>query len=230
MPASFGRPRALAVGVSAFALVVVAAGGTLAASTNPPTLYACYNTSGQVAMSDLNTCRLPGGGRLVSWGTQPVPGPTGATGLTGATGPTGATGATGAKGEPGSGTGWAHHSTVVNGDTWTLFSTADYTVTVTCLNTGINTGVLRVTTSAPNAHAVVNRWQWTEKDGTTGRQDLEILAGSYDNFYLDPGTGYVAQLGQPSDGAPVAMVTIAETDLDALPFTGCDWVANWQLP
>ncbi len=37
MPASHPRPRALAVGIAAFALVAVAAGGTLAASTDPPT-------------------------------------------------------------------------------------------------------------------------------------------------------------------------------------------------
>ncbi len=87
--------RTLAVGTAAFALVAVAAGGTLAASTNPPTLYACYNTSGQVAMSDLNTCKLTGGGRLVSWSTVPQPGPTGPQGATGATGPKGAQGASG---------------------------------------------------------------------------------------------------------------------------------------
>ena len=75
MPASRSRLRALAVGVSAFVLLAAGAGGSLAASTNPPTLYACYNTYGQVAMSDVNTCKLAGGGRLVNWGTAPVPGP-----------------------------------------------------------------------------------------------------------------------------------------------------------
>ncbi len=96
MHRSRSRLRALAVGVGAFALVVVAAGGTLAASTNPPTLYACYNTYGQVALSDVNTCKLAGGGRLVSWGTAPVPGPTGPQGATGVAGPTGPVGPTGA--------------------------------------------------------------------------------------------------------------------------------------
>ena len=48
MPALRSRPRALAVGVAAFMLVVVGAGGTLAASTNPPVLYACFNAYGQV--------------------------------------------------------------------------------------------------------------------------------------------------------------------------------------
>ncbi len=92
------RARAIAIGIGAFALVSVAAGGTLAASTNPPTLYACFNTSGQVAMSDLNTCKLAGGGRLVYWGTAPVPGPTGPTGATGSVGPTGPQGPTGVSG------------------------------------------------------------------------------------------------------------------------------------
>jgi hypothetical protein len=45
MPASRSRIRALAVGVAAFALVAVAAGGTFAAS-NPATLYACYDNYG----------------------------------------------------------------------------------------------------------------------------------------------------------------------------------------
>ncbi len=92
-----GRFRALAVGVAAFALIAVAAGGAFAAS-NPATLYACYDAYGNVRMSDVAQCRLPGGGRLVYWGTVAVPGPTGPTGATGATGPTGPTGATGATG------------------------------------------------------------------------------------------------------------------------------------
>ena len=89
--------RTLAVGAAVFALVAVAvaAGGTLAASTNPPTLYACYNAYGQVAMGDLNTCKLTGGGRLVSWSTAGVPGPTGPTGPIGPTGAQGAPGVSG---------------------------------------------------------------------------------------------------------------------------------------
>ena len=55
MPASHPRLRVVAVGISLFALVAIAAGSTLAASTNPPTLYACYNAYGQVAMGDVNT-------------------------------------------------------------------------------------------------------------------------------------------------------------------------------
>ncbi len=97
------RVRALIVGAGVFALVAVAAGGAFAAS-NPATLYACFNTAGQVAMGDVAQCKLAGGGRLVSWPTVGVPGPTGATGatgLTGATGPKGATGATGADGPAG---------------------------------------------------------------------------------------------------------------------------------
>jgi hypothetical protein len=97
MPASRHRIRALAVGVGAFALVAVAAGGTFAAS-NPATLYACYDVSGNVRMSDVPQCKLATGGRLVNWSTVGVPGPVGATG---ATGPTGATGATGPQGPSG---------------------------------------------------------------------------------------------------------------------------------
>jgi hypothetical protein len=98
MPVFHPRIRPLVVGASALALVAIGVGGTVAAS-NPPTLYACYDVNGNVRMSDSAICKLPGGGRLASWGTTGVPGPagvTGATGATGATGPTGATGATGA--------------------------------------------------------------------------------------------------------------------------------------
>jgi hypothetical protein len=86
------RIRALAVGGAAIALVAIGVGGTVAAS-NPATLYACYDTNGNVRMSDSAICRLPGGGRLASWGTAAVPGPTGATGPAGPSGPIGPTGA-----------------------------------------------------------------------------------------------------------------------------------------
>ena len=89
MPASRIGARSLAVGVAAFALVAVTSGGTLAASTNPPTLYACFNTSGQVAMATVPQCKLAGGGQLAYWGTAGVPGPTGPQGATGAIGSTG---------------------------------------------------------------------------------------------------------------------------------------------
>ena len=57
------------------------------------------NTYGQVAMSDVAQCKLTGGGRLVYWGTTPLPGPTGAVGPAG---PTGAMGPTGPAGVAGS--------------------------------------------------------------------------------------------------------------------------------
>ncbi len=95
MPAFHPRLRATMVGIPVFLLGAVAVGGTVAAS-NPATLYACYNATGAVAMSDTNQCKLTGGGRLVYWDTAGVPGPTGTTG------PTGPTGATGAQGAPGS--------------------------------------------------------------------------------------------------------------------------------
>jgi hypothetical protein len=101
MPVFHPRVRALVVGAAALALVAVGVGGTVAAS-NPPTLYACFNTTGAVSMSASNTCLLPGGGRLATITTAGAAGPAGATGAagptgaTGSTGPTGATGATGA--------------------------------------------------------------------------------------------------------------------------------------
>ena len=91
MPAFRHRIRALAVGIGAFALVAVAAGGTFAAS-NPATLYACYDAYGNVRMGDTAQCKLPGGGRLVTWSTVGVAGPTGPMGPTGPTGPTGPAG------------------------------------------------------------------------------------------------------------------------------------------
>ncbi len=96
------RLRPLAVAVGAFVLVAFAAGGTFAAS-NPPTLYACYDVYGNVRMSDVAQCKLPGGGRLVSFNTVGPTGPTGPAGPTGATGPTGPMGPkgdTGASGAP----------------------------------------------------------------------------------------------------------------------------------
>jgi hypothetical protein len=100
MPAFRPRIRALAVGIGAFALVVVGAGGTFAAS-NPATLYACYDVYGNVRMGETAQCKLPGGGRLVSWGSVGPQGPTGATGPSGPAGPTGPTGPQGPTGPAG---------------------------------------------------------------------------------------------------------------------------------
>jgi hypothetical protein len=103
MAPSRPRIRAVVVMLAAFTLIAVGSGGALAAS-NPTTLYACYDVYGNVRMSDAAQCKLPGGGRLVSWGTVGPMGPTGpagpagpagATGATGPTGPAGATGPTG---------------------------------------------------------------------------------------------------------------------------------------
>ncbi len=106
MHASRHRIRGAVVGLAAAGLIVVAAGGTLAAST-PTMLYACFDNYGNVRITDANQCRLPGGGRLVPINAAGVPGPmgptgpTGATGLTGATGPIGPTGPTGLTGPTG---------------------------------------------------------------------------------------------------------------------------------
>jgi hypothetical protein len=84
-----GFRRIAVVGV-AVAILGVGAGGTLAASV-PTTLYACYDAYGNVRISDLNTCKLPAGGRLVPISTAGAAGPTGPTGPAGATGPGGVT-------------------------------------------------------------------------------------------------------------------------------------------
>ncbi len=94
------RIRALVVGAAAIALVTIGAGGTLAASTTP-SVYACYNSYGQVAMASAPQCKLAGGGQLVQINTQGIPGPIGPTGAMGATGPTGPTGPAGATGVAG---------------------------------------------------------------------------------------------------------------------------------
>ena len=82
MPSFHPRIRVLGVGLAALALLAIGVGGTVAAS-NPPPLYICL---------------LPGGGRLVSWGSAGSTGPAGATGAPGPTGPTGAVGPIGAPG------------------------------------------------------------------------------------------------------------------------------------
>jgi hypothetical protein len=97
---SHSRIRAFAVGLSALALVTVAAGATFA-SSNPATLYACFDNFGSVRVSDKAMCMLPGGGRLVGFNTAGVQGPIGATGPTGATGGPGVAGPTGTSGPAG---------------------------------------------------------------------------------------------------------------------------------
>ncbi len=152
MPALRPRFRALAVGIAAFSLVSVAAGGTLAASTNPPTLYACFNTSGQVSMATVPQCKLPGGGQLAYWGTQGVPGPTGAAG---ATGPTGATGATGA---PGAGSATNIVNTPDDSQFHPLWSGPGLTIQLKCDggNSEINAAVPQGTVDASYTYVGIN--------------------------------------------------------------------------
>ena len=73
------RLRALVVGAAALALVAIGVGGTVAAS-NPPTLYACFNVNGAVAMSTTAQCKLAGGGQLATINAAGVAGPQGDTG------------------------------------------------------------------------------------------------------------------------------------------------------
>jgi collagen type VII alpha len=130
MPASLGRLRFAVFGASVFALAALAAGGTLAASTNPPTLYACFNASGQVAMATVPQCKLAGGGQLAYWGTQGVPGPTGASG---ATGPTGATGAVG---PAGAGSATTIVDVPADNSQHAVWTGPGYSVTLTCGGAG----------------------------------------------------------------------------------------------
>ena len=130
MPRFHPRLRAVVVGASAIALVAIGVGGTVAAS-NPATLYACYDVNGNVRITDANTCKLPGGGRLASWGTTGTPGPVGATGVAGVTG------TTGAQGDPGVG---AHtRRIVVTAETFPfphavrIASGTGFTVDATCI-------------------------------------------------------------------------------------------------
>jgi hypothetical protein len=86
--------RRVAVVAGVVAILGLGAGGALAAS-NPPTLYACFDVYGNVRITDINTCKLSTGGRLVAINAAGVAGPTGPMGATGATGPIGSTGPTG---------------------------------------------------------------------------------------------------------------------------------------
>ena len=89
--------RRIAVVIAAVAILALGTGGALAAS-NPPTLYACFDVYGNVRMTDINTCKLSTGGRLVAINTTGAPGPAGPTGVAGATGSTGPTGPAGSTG------------------------------------------------------------------------------------------------------------------------------------
>jgi hypothetical protein len=129
------RLRPLAVGAVAIALVTVAVGGTLAASI-PTTLYACYDASGNVRMSDTATCKLAGG-RLVAWSTAGVAGPSGPAGPTGPVGVRGPRGVTGPAGPTGvagptGGTG----PTGTTGQTSFVWPTHRYTGTAGSLSPG----------------------------------------------------------------------------------------------
>jgi hypothetical protein len=132
MPAFHPRIRAVMVAVAAIALLAVAVGGTVA-SSNPATVYACYDVYGNVRMGDAAVCKLPGGGRLVSWATTGVPGPTGTTGPQGATGPAGPTGPAGA------GTSASVLTFVGFGASTTVFTDSRVIVSLRC---GATTGVV----------------------------------------------------------------------------------------
>ncbi len=102
--------RRMAVVAGAATVLALGAGSALAASA-APTLYACFDVYGNVRITDVNTCRLPAGGRLVPINAAGVPGPAGPAGVagpTGAAGPAGATGDMGPTGPTGPGyKGWA---------------------------------------------------------------------------------------------------------------------------
>ena len=223
MPAFHPRVRAAVIGISAFALVAIAAGGTFAAS-NPSTLYACFDVNGNVRLSDKAMCQLPGGGRLASWGTAAVPGPTGAVGPTGATGPIGATGP---KGDAGTGVGVASYH-VSQGFGRTVLSLPWVIMTATC-DDGV-TGELAVKVIAGPSDSVLLHLTYVKS----------ALAGaSHANQYLGPGVGstyhmeadeeLVQQLGAQGDGGPSALVTISETT-PSLVGGGCWFLVATQTP
>ena len=64
--------RRVTVVIAAVAILGLGAGGALAAS-NPPTLYACFDVYGNVRITDINTCKLSTGGRLVAINTAERP-------------------------------------------------------------------------------------------------------------------------------------------------------------
>ena len=140
MPASL-RIRVPIVGAAAFILVAVAAGSVVAGS-NPPTLYACFNTSGAVAMATIPQCKLAGGGQLVGFNTSGPTGPagpTGAQGLQGPTGPTGDTGPIGPTGAAGAAHAWSTTSTSVT----VVAGVSVFPTTVTSLTLPAGTYVLQ---------------------------------------------------------------------------------------
>ena len=204
MPASRSRLRALAVGASAIALVAIGVGGTVAAS-NPTTLYACYDVYGNVRMSDTAQCKLPGGGRLASWGTAAVSGPTGPTGPMGATGPTGAIGAQGPAGA-GSGTTYYH---VAFGTTTTVPTLPWLTVGIHCRSSLSRDVALTVPA------------------GVTGFVAANLI--QYDNS-TSPNRFYTGSIGLPVDYT-TSPVLYSRLDViianDALPTQGVHVVAAY---
>ena len=223
MPAFHPRLRAAVIGVSALALIAVGVGGTFAAS-NPTTLYACYDVNGNVKMSDKAMCLLPGGGRLASWGTAAVPGPTGATGPTGPTGPVGATGP---KGDTGAGSGVASYQIgqafgrVVLSLPWAV-------MTATCVDG--STGALDVRVIAGPSDPVLLHLTYVESGGAFASHANQYLAaGSSSTFQMKADEELVQQLGAQGDGGPSAMVTISETT-PSLVGGGCWFLVATQTP
>jgi hypothetical protein len=115
--------RAVVAG-AAVALLAVGAGGTLAASS--PTVYACFNVNGQVAMSTVPQCKLAGGGQLVAI--------TSGQGPTGPVGPSGPQGATGQAGPTGPSDGWSSERDGVS------VPNSEYETTVTAQIANLPTG------------------------------------------------------------------------------------------
>ncbi len=197
------RLRAGIVGVAAFALIAVAAGGTVAAS-NPPTLYACFDAYGNVRMTDVNMCKLPGGGRLVSWSTVSVPGPTGPQGPQGIPGPAGPTGPRGAAGADGSGISGDFGTVAVGGEA-SLASGADFTVVLQC--TADNAGQLVINNAGASNLTAVELYFDGLVTPTTALYRRTVLPGSFSSRTL-PFSGWVeVQLELASGGT--AWVTLS---------------------
>ncbi len=211
MPAFRPRIRALAAGAAAVAPLAVGAGGTVAAS-NPATLYACYDVYGNVRMGDAAQCKLPGGGRLVTWSTAGIPGPTGPAGATGRTGPTGPQGP--------AGIGGASHVVTVpaDGAAHSIVSGPGFDVGIVC--SGPLAGDLRVTVPARAAGPAQRTALFV--NGTTVAYSFDtVQPGHFSESYL--GTWTDVQVANPAGGVRITVTYLAGGVL-APP---CVFLASW---
>jgi hypothetical protein len=214
MPAFHPRIRATAIAISVLALVGVGAGSTFAGS-NPATLYACFDNYGNVRLSDKAMCQLAGGGRLVSFNTAGVPGPTG---LTGATGPSGPTGPTGPSGANGVGVGGVA-VTIAAGADGPLVSGSDFRVYVHCLAN--NAANLSIQNTGPT-DLIAEEVRVTGSGPSVALLQTFVSSGStIGNSLSFPGR-YEIQIASAS-GIPVWIA------LSTWSAVGCRYIAHWAV-